>query len=1126
MKSRLFADEIEEDYRISKQKLEERLRDLRQANEIKQSQHDTASAKKKALEKEIEKNTELAKASRMKSGVVDKKIMELKRKLVVLTEEEKTQAEQAAQATSNFKMKEEKLERGIRQATVRIAAIKAQRESLKHESEHAVAQRQTVLKKISHTHQTKMKRLESSIAEAKSTQLKAEKESMQIIKAAAARQRKVIALGRHAQHVLEDKEAQLSARLAAKKKSISDAVAEDTKQVQKNEDEVDNAKGMLKKLTDEEHRLLNKIAQHTTEQETLKGELQRIQAKGAESLKWKVMEAHEVVKQKEAKLELANVNIDKHEHVIKLLKEKLGSTETSEHNAELRLLTEEKRKAHLQNAVDDLSPSLEKEKDELATAEAQKQRLFKEEHQFESRVRAQQDALYNEDDAVSKVGEVVRKEAEALALKQSIAAKTAQELGRLQARTDRLEALHRTRQGKVAAINAQGRDMHAELASEQSRLDRDDEIVTSKQKKLAAAHAAEQKLRSVVRKESTENQDKMQSLDALDKKLAQAEKIVEVESEKVNDEESMTESERMKYEAAHDKDAQLKAESARLHGNIMHVKQMLEREKGKANSDSKMIEMLEAQSIKAKEDLAKFKTDAMQKEQQMISSSAAKENVKKQLDAALAETKKQAASISLEKQQIRDTDDELTSTEEQLKEEDKADKSLKAALGSKLKQKTNALREVTSQTNALEETKPRLQAEITNLDAETVKLHDQIVAINDEEQNDKHKKQALDVDKGHLQKLVVRRQRDEKAEDLALGKDSKNAKDAEETQEALKAQLLEAQLTVQAETKALASKKHDATLVTREVGKLKEKSKEADQRIASINSNLENTDAQIKQLESSTNSTLNSKELHELQGKELQATEQAKEEEQKVSLAKAESMQAQESIATNKGKLDAVHARIDHTKSEVSSTKDEVLDVQHDIKHAQKKQQVIGKVQESWDRSLSESKEVLQDLQGQQKRVSQEIAALETKHSKIQQQESQQLESVNRKTSDWNSALLNTTNSFNVAHEHHMKTKALEAKTMDRLQALDEEISQSNKRLSELRERKRVLVQSKLDDLDKQTAPFHLDALQAMDKMAAANKLRADAMKKTEAIVNSTTSDQPSNMENPESSDETQPSSP
>ena len=48
------------------------------------------------------------------------------------------------------------------------------------------------------------------------------------------------------------------------------------------------------------------------------------------------------------------------------------------------------------------------------------------------------------------------------------------------------------------------------------------------------------------------------------------------------------------------------------------------------------------------------------------------------------------------------------------------------------------------------------------------------------------------------------------------------------------------------------------------------------------------------------------------------------------------------------------------------------------------------------------------------------------------------------------------------AHEHHMKTKALEAKTMDRLQALDEEISQSNKRLSELRERKRVLVQSKL----------------------------------------------------------------
>merc|ERR1712146_177777 len=103
----------------------------------------------------------------------------------------------------------------------------------------------------------------------------------------------------------------------------------------------------------------------------------------------------------------------------------------------------------------------------------------------------------------------------------------------------------------------------------------------------------------------------------------------------------------------------------------------------------------------------------------------------------------------------------------------------------------------------------------------------------------------------------------------------------------------------------------------------------------------------------------------------------------------------------------------------------------------------------------------------------------------------------------------NTTDTYAVAHGHNQNVKAQQAQLMERMQMVDAQLMHATKRLDELRERKRVLVQSKLEDLEKQTAPFHTEAVEAMDKMAHANQLRAEAMKKTEAMVNSTAVDAP-----------------
>jgi hypothetical protein len=59
--------------------------------------------------------------------------------------------------------------------------------------------------------------------------------------------------------------------------------------------------------------------------------------------------------------------------------------------------------------------------------------------------------------------------------------------------------------------------------------------------------------------------------------------------------------------------------------------------------------------------------------------------------------------------------------------------------------------------------------------------------------------------------------------------------------------------------------------------------------------------------------------------------------------------------------------------------------------------------------------------------------------------------------------------------------------------------------VEDLRERKRTLVQSKLDDLEKKQAPFHDEGADAMHKMEEANAMRQEDLEKTEQVVRAAT---------------------
>jgi chromosome segregation ATPase len=1101
------TDEIQEEYDLTKRKLESRLRDLRGANELKANEDATFASEQHALEKQVTQSKEVAKAAEIKSEDIDKKVASLKPQLEFLNEEKEAQAEKAESDQRAFKAQQDKLESELLEAKAHIRAIKEQDEDAQEELTKTTRAHDTVQKTITAAHDKKMHDIENEMKKAKAEHVDAEKESALIIQTASAKQKKVIALGRHAQHVLEKKETQLSKKLARQKKAIADAIAKDGDEVHQHEAEVNTLKDKADKVSSQESNLESNIDSLTKQKSSLKLELSHVQDKAAESLKWKQMEAHEVVKQKEAKLEIAKLESEKHEHVIALLNSKRHDAEESEAATTKSLDNIEKRKASLQDAVDEKGPTLRKEQDDLKAANAAGKKLSDEQNNFDAAIADQQNALLREGDAVNKASASERNEQGELSTKEAAAVQVAADLGKVEAQVDHLDAQSKTKQGKIVAARAQNGELNSQVSTADKQLKLDADKLEGEKDAMAAARNASSAYDAEVEKEKARMDVDTSKVQSLEKKLTLAEDEINAENAKIDKEGSKVDNLEYDAENADGEEKELTAEQKALKEKIAKMMAKLKSEGDAGGAITAELAKLMAEFRASKAAALSGEAEGQREEAMLAADAMVKKHIQGEYESTMARINRMRSRIAFTKQKISDDDDDYKSAKQALATATDEFNQKKAEEDAALQAKTSDLQKSTTKLNELQGLQPGLESDVSDLKAKKDSEEAQLESAKSADETAKDKKLALDSEVESTSRMLKQRQDSESANAALVQTDVHKLLLAQQIEESLKSELLKLQMSTQEQTGELTESKRAVAAEDHEVENAKQAVESTKRKINDAETATDNDKIQSESAEGRAQSASNSAQLAALKKQIQAAADKAKAEAEKIAAENKAADEAEQQAAALSGKLVGVNARLQHVTSEITSAKDQIMDVKHDINFQEKKQQVLGKVQQSWTQSLTEGKEKHQNIVAQQQRTETAIHQMKTDHGVAVQKEERTLASVQKKTEQWKMALKNTTDSYAVAHGHNANVKAQQAQLETRMQMVDAQMLHATKRLNELRERKRVLVQSKLEDLEKQTAPFHSEAVEAMDKMAHANQLRAEAMKKTEAMVNSTSMD-------------------
>merc|ERR1712022_44521 len=202
-----------------------------------------------------------------------------------------------------------------------------------------------------------------------------------------------------------------------------------------------------------------------------------------------------------------------------------------------------------------------------------------------------------------------------------------------------------------------------------------------------------------------------------------------------------------------------------------------------------------------------------------------------------------------------------------------------------------------------------------------------------------------------------------------------------------------------------------------------------------------------------------SPELQGLQDKLAGLEAKEKEDEEKTAQSASEAAAARRAKAVLHGQLIAVDARVDHVKQTIHDIKEEILDAKHDEEHQGKRAEVLTKVKEQWSDAMTTSSQAVEDAQAEHQRTADALDATTETQSAAVEREKETLAAVEAKATEWETMMQNVTDTFNAADQKNKGVKADEASVADRSQMLDAQLTHYTKRLAELRERKRALVQ-------------------------------------------------------------------
>jgi hypothetical protein len=169
------------------------------------------------------------------------------------------------------------------------------------------------------------------------------------------------------------------------------------------------------------------------------------------------------------------------------------------------------------------------------------------------------------------------------------------------------------------------------------------------------------------------------------------------------------------------------------------------------------------------------------------------------------------------------------------------------------------------------------------------------------------------------------------------------------------------------------------------------------------------------------------------------------------------------------------------------------------------KNEALKNVESSWEGTLQQNEAESVEEEAKKAEVLHELAKIKDEAVKAKERQAEVEMAKEHKAAKLEQAVKAVSNRAKLATHEQDIVKEKEQAIVESLEQEQAGIKHMQKEVDDLRERKRTLVQSKLDDLEKKQAPFHDEGADAMSKMEEANKMREEDLKKTEEVVQAAT---------------------
>lgn len=546
----------------------------------------------------------------------------------------------------------------------------------------------------------------------------------------------------------------------------------------------------------------------------------------------------------------------------------------------------------------------------------------------------------------------------------------------------------------------------------------------------------------------------------------------------------------------------LKAEVERDEERTERLKRKGEKEKAAAEYASQKAKA-DAQEVSADKDKLKAVTSATSRQKRKLAAKLAQRK-KLQGQYAAAKTKNQAekGKLSIQKSRLQATERELTNSDKQLKRDMQKENSATAEQNAKLGKEGKELNSLIAKVDGLRASEQSARKDVSELGKKEKKLKSE--AESDTASTDKLKEKTQQLQA--KADVGVKHQLDRstsalRREDAKLKKDKQAQQAVQKQNRDTKVALLKESLRGKAEASELKKAQQALSDANKNVGQLEGNVQKQKLQLSEINGRTQGLKAQVKDENGLAKSLDKSSAGAKYKTKARQLGQLMKKDKRALNAEQEASTQGKKAEAMLQAKTEGLGGQIEDSKAQMSDSKEKLSEMKKNLSDQQKKHQVLKKVLGSWEHSLKASQAALDKQDTEMDAVKQRIGKQKQKAKAAIRLETKAKDRKQADTREWSHLLKAASEHLNVAHQNKQKVEAGAARDQSKLKLIEAKIAHQKIELTNLRQRKRKLVQSKLDALEKKEAPFHAPALKEMNDIAKANALQAESMQATQKSI-------------------------